>query len=146
MGKPRVSDLSTECSTTRILLVENDENQRLLYREELEGEGYKVILAKNGKEALKCLEDCLCDLIILDILMPEMDGFEVLGKMVSRYKSVPVVLHTAYGYYKNEFISLLADAFVVKSSDFSILKKTIKELLERRKRLRKRSEKDSQTT
>jgi DNA-binding NtrC family response regulator len=130
----------------RILLVENDENQRLLYREELEGEGYKVILAKNGKEALKCLEDCLCDLIILDILMPEMDGFEVLGKMVSRYKSVPVVLHTAYGYYKNEFISLLADAFVVKSSDFSILKKTIKELLERRKRLRKRSEKDSQTT
>jgi DNA-binding NtrC family response regulator len=130
----------------RILLVENDENQRLLYREELEGEGYKVILAKNGKEALKCLEDCLCDLIILDILMPEMDGFEVLGKMVSRYKSVPVVLHTAYGYYKNEFISLLADAFVVKSSDFSILKKTIKELLERRKRLRKRGEKDSQTT
>ena len=87
----------------------------------------------------------MCDLIVLDILMPEMDGFEVLGKMVSRYKTIPIVLHTAYGYYKNEFISWLADAFVVKSSDFSILKKTIKELLERRKPLRKRDEKDSQT-
>lgn len=129
----------------RILLVENDESQRLLCQEELEGEGYQVVSAKNGKEALKCLEDCLCDLIVLDILMPEMDGFEVLGKMVSRYKTIPIVLHTAYGYYKNEFISWLADAFVVKSSDFSILKKTIKELLERRKPLRKRDEKDSQT-
>ena len=117
----------------RILLVENDENQRLLYREELEGEGYEVVSAKNGKEALKCLEDCLCDLIVLDILMPEMDGFEVLGKIVSRYKTIPIVLHTAYGYYKNDFISWLADGFVVKSSDFSILKRTIKELLEKRK-------------
>jgi len=87
----------------------------------------------------------LCDLIVLDVLMPEMDGIEALGKMVSRYKTIPIVLHTAYGCYKNEFVSWLADAFVVKSSDFSILKKTIKELLERRKPSGKRDEKDSQT-
>ncbi len=63
--------------------------------------------------------------------MPEMDGIETLSKIVSRYKKIPVILHTAYAHYKNDFMTWLADAFVVKSSDLSILKKTVKELLEK---------------
>jgi DNA-binding NtrC family response regulator len=61
--------------------------------------------------------------------MPEMDGLEVLAKIVSRYKKMPVILHTAYAHYKNDFMTWLADAFVVKSSDLSVLRKTVKELL-----------------
>jgi two-component SAPR family response regulator len=67
--------------------------------------------------------------VILDIVMPEMDGLEVLAKIISLYKKMPVILHTAYAYYKNDFMTWLADAFVVKSSDLSVLKKTVKELL-----------------
>jgi DNA-binding NtrC family response regulator len=113
----------------RILLVEDEEAQRLLYEQELNEEGYLVIWARNGKEALKHLEESLCDLVVLDIVMPEMDGLEVLAKIVSRYKKMPVILHTAYAHYKNDFMTWLADAFVVKSSDLSVLKKTVKELL-----------------
>jgi CheY-like chemotaxis protein len=117
----------------KILIVEDDESQRFLYQEELQEEGHDVVLAKDGKEALKCLEGTLFDLIILDIRMPEMDGIEALGKITSRYKKIPVILHTAYPEYRNQFIALLADAFVLKSSDLSLLKKTVKELLKRKK-------------
>jgi DNA-binding NtrC family response regulator len=121
----------------KLLIVEDDESQRLLYEEELQEEGYEVVLAKSGKEALKGLEESLFDLIILDIRMPEMDGIEALGKIANRYKETPVILHTAYPEYRNQFIALLADAFILKSSDLSLLKKTVKELLEEKKRERR---------
>jgi len=71
--------------------------------------------------------------------MPEMDGIEVLEQIVSRYKKMPVILHTAYPNYQSDFMTWLADAFVVKSSDLSVLKKTVKELL-----MKKGEKKDSQ--
>jgi CheY-like chemotaxis protein len=114
----------------KILLVEDHEAQRFLYHEELIEEGYEVVVAKNGLEALKCLEESHFDLIVLDICMPEMDGIEALGKIASRYKEIPVILHTVYAEYRNQPIASLADAFVLKSSDPSPLKKTVKELLE----------------
>jgi DNA-binding NtrC family response regulator len=123
------SHASAECSARKILLVENEEGQRQLYEQELKEEGYLVIWARNGKEALKQLEESLCDLVVLDIVMPEMDGIEVLSKIVSRYRKMPIILHTAYAYYKNDFMTWLTDAFVVKSSDLSVLKKIVKELL-----------------
>jgi DNA-binding response OmpR family regulator len=129
MAQSMFSHASEDCSTRRILLVENEESQRLFYEQELNEEGYLVLWARNGKEALQYLEESSCDLVILDIVMPEMDGLEVLTKIVSRYKKMPVILHTAYAHYKNDFMTWLADAFVVKSSDLSVLKKTVKELL-----------------
>lgn len=121
----------------KLLIIEDDEAQRFLYHEELVEEGYEVVLAKNGLEALKCLEETPFDLIVLDIRMPEMDGTEALGKIASRYKETPVILHTAYPEYRNQFIALLADAFILKSSDLSLLKKSVKELLEEKNRERR---------
>jgi CheY-like chemotaxis protein len=123
------SHASSEHSAGKILLVENEKDQQLLYEEELSDEGYLVLCASNGKEALRRLEESPYDLIVLDIVMPEMDGIETLGKIVSRYKKTPVILHTAYPYYYSDFMTWLADAFVAKSSDLSVLKKTVKELL-----------------
>jgi DNA-binding response OmpR family regulator len=129
MPESMFSHASEEYSAGKILLVENEEGQRLLYERELNEEGYLVLWARNGKEALKRLEESIFDLVILDIVMPEMDGIEVLAKIVSRYKKMPIILHTAYTHYQNDFMTWLADAFVVKSSDLSVLKKTVKELL-----------------
>jgi DNA-binding NtrC family response regulator len=118
----------------KLLIAEDDESQRFLYQEELQEEGYEVVLAKNGRDALKCLEGTLFDLIMLDIRMPERNGIEALGKITSRYKKTPVILYTAYPEYRNRSIASLADAFIIKSSDLSPLKKTVKELLEEKKK------------
>lgn len=114
----------------RILVVEDDEPLRSLYKYDLEEEGYEVIIAEDGKTALKSLEQLPCDLIILDIRMPEMDGLEALAKIASRQKKIPVVIHTAYLPRKGEIPSGLADATLTKSADLSVLKRTVRDLLE----------------
>jgi DNA-binding response OmpR family regulator len=80
MAQPMLFHASAKCSARKILLVENEEGQRLLYEQELNEEGYQVLWARNGKEALKHLEELPCDLVVLDIVMPEMEGLEVLVK------------------------------------------------------------------
>jgi CheY-like chemotaxis protein len=116
----------------KILLVEDHEAQRFLYHEELVEEGYEVVAAKNGLEALKYLEELRFDVIVLDIRMPVLDGIKVMEKITRRYKKIPVILHTAYAEDRNQPVALLADAFVLKSSDLSPLKKTVKKLVQER--------------
>jgi CheY-like chemotaxis protein len=113
----------------KILLVEDNESQRLLYRDELAEAGYEVILAANGKEALKRLVEAKPDLIILDIIMPEMDGMEVLGRIIREYRDTPIILNTAYSSYRDDFMSWAVDAFVVKSADSAELKQKVRQIL-----------------
>jgi two-component system response regulator (stage 0 sporulation protein F) len=117
---------------TTILLVEDDKNQRLLYEQELSHDGYKVVTATNGKEAVEKVQEQLPDIVIMDINMPKMDGIEAMGKILSANKKVPVIINTAYSNYKDSFMSWAADAYVVKSSDLSELKDKIKEVLANR--------------
>jgi len=116
--------------SAKILIVEDDESQRFLYSEELREEGYDPILAKNGKEAMKVLRTSKPDLIVLDIVMPVMDGMEALGRIVGQYKNIPIVLYSSYPHYKADFMSWAADAYLTKSSDLTELKRVIKNLLD----------------
>ena len=118
---------------TKILVVEDDKNQRKLYEQELSDEGYQVSTAPGGREALAEIEKNRPDLVLMDISMPGMDGIEALGKILGVDNTIPVILNTAYANYKDNFLSWAADAYVVKSSDLAELKKTIKEVLERRR-------------
>jgi CheY-like chemotaxis protein len=113
----------------KILIVEDNESQRLLYHDELFEAGYEVILAANGREALKQLEREKPDLIILDIVMPVMDGMEALGRIIREYRNVPIILNTAYSSYRDDFMSWGAEAFVVKSADLGELKGKVREIL-----------------
>jgi CheY-like chemotaxis protein len=72
----------------KILVVEDDESQRILYRDELTEAGYEVTLAANGREALNRLQEAKPDLIILDIVMPVMDGLETLGRIIRKYRKL----------------------------------------------------------
>ncbi|MCZ6773898.1 MAG: response regulator [Proteobacteria bacterium] len=81
----------------RILLVDDDRQTRLKLSRNLESEGYTVGVAQGGRQALDMLESASFDLIILDILMPEVDGFTVLSqvKATPALREIPVVVISA---------------------------------------------------
>ena len=112
-----------------ILLVEDDKNQLLLYKQELSLEGYNIITAQDGQEAIKKVKEHTPDLIVMDINMPKMSGIESIGKILSEHKKIPIIINTAYSSYKDDFMSWSADAYIIKSSDLKELKDKIKELL-----------------
>lgn len=112
-----------------ILIVENDKNQLLLYEYELSLEGYNIITAKDGYEALKKVKEHFPDLIMMDIILPRMDGVELMGRILSERKNIPIIINTAYEGYKDNFMMWPADAYIIKSSDLSELKNKVKGLL-----------------
>lgn len=113
----------------KILIVDDDPSIRLLYKEELEDEGYNVLIASSGEEALRLFEDEDPDLVTLDILMPDMDGIQVLRKLKEKKPRLPVIMSTAYD-YRDDFAVWASEDYVVKSSDTTELKEAIKRLLQ----------------
>jgi DNA-binding response OmpR family regulator len=114
---------------SKILVVDDEENIRRLYKAELAADGYEVLTADSGESAVEAIEDHAPHLVVLDIRMSGSDGLDVLGTIKARSRETPVVLNSAFSMYKNDFKSWLADAYVVKSSDLSELKLKIRELL-----------------
>lgn len=112
-----------------ILVVDDEESIRLLYKEELEEDGYRVLLASDGEEALRKVKKESPDLITLDIRMPGMDGIEVLGLIKEMEPNIPVIMSTAYGDYRRDFNVWASDAYIVKTANLDELKETIKRLL-----------------
>ena len=115
-----------------VLVVDDDRNQRLLYHEELVHEGYDVVEAASALEAISRVQDGGVDLVVLDIAMPGMDGVEALTRILDIDNKMPVVLNTAYSSYMDDFMTWAAEAYVVKSSDLSTLKRHIREALKTR--------------
>ncbi|MFQ5707046.1 MAG: response regulator [bacterium] len=115
--------------TDKILLIENEEHLRGLYQIELEEEGYNVLVAGNGHEALTRLHREPVDLVVLDLKLPDGSGLEYLQEVLQLQRDVKVVINTAYPTYKLDFHTWAADAFLVKSSDLNELKRTIAGLL-----------------
>ena len=113
----------------KILVVDDEENIRLLYKEELEEEGFLVELARSGEEALEKLSLFRPDLVTLDIKMPGMGGLEVLKRIREKERDLPIILCSAYGEFKLDFTTWASDAYVVKSADLTELKSTIRKLL-----------------
>ncbi len=114
----------------KVLVVDDEKNILKLYQAELEDEGYTVVTANSGREALEVFEKENPDIVTLDILMPDMDGIQVLRQMKEKRSTVPIIMLTAYDYC-DDFSVWISDAYVVKSSDLGNLKTTIKQLLKR---------------
>jgi diguanylate cyclase (GGDEF)-like protein len=83
----------------KILVADDEPHIRRILQFLLEQEGFSVILAENGKEALACLESNRPDLMLLDVMMPEMDGYAVLQHLRSNFETsrLPVIMLTAKG-------------------------------------------------
>ena len=115
-----------------VMVVECDRYQRLLLTEELEDEGYTVAPVASASEALETLPAARPDLVVLEVRLPEMDGLDLMGRLVEIDSRLPVVIHTATDGFQDNFLSWVADAYVLKQSDLTELKDTIRGLLETR--------------
>jgi len=114
----------------KILVVDDEAHIRQLYKDELEEEGYDVLLAASGDEALKVIESEHIDLVMLDIKMPDINGLEILGKIKEINDKLPVILVSAYDTYKQDFTSWVAEDYIVKSSDLNEIKEKVKKFIE----------------
>ncbi len=113
----------------KILVVDDEANIRELYKEEFTELGYEVTPVNDGLQALAAMDKTKFDLVTLDMRMEEMDGIETLRKMKEKDSTLPVIICTAYEEYKHDFGSWCSDAYVVKSSDLSLLRDTVKKIL-----------------
>ncbi|MGD0886313.1 MAG: response regulator [Thermodesulfovibrionales bacterium] len=115
----------------KVLIVDDDQHIRRLYKEELEEEGYEVVVAATGTEAIELFEKEDPDLVTLDILMPDVDGIKLLRQMKEKKPRIPIIMSTAYD-YRDDFAVWASEAYIVKSAELAELKATIKKLLSKK--------------
>ena len=116
-----------------ILIIEDEPMMRLGLKDNLEFEGYRIDLAVNGKEGYEKAIDGSYDLILLDVMLPELSGFEVCKKLRQNGNSTPVILLTARGEEIDKVLGLEigADDYVTKPFSVRELIARIKALLRR---------------
>lgn len=116
----------------KLLFADDEESIRLLYQEEFQEQGYEVILASDGFEALDKFNRYEPDLLVIDIKMPGMDGIELLQHVREKSREVPVILCTAYGEYKQNLETWASDEYIVKSANLEGLQQKIEQLLQKK--------------
>ncbi len=118
-----------------ILYVEDNSDNRKLVRRVLEVEGYEVIEAINGLQAMECLETRSIDLALMDINMPEMDGYTLTSRIKAnpRFANLPIVAVTANVMRGDRERSLQAgcDGYIQKPIDIDTLAQQIERFLTR---------------
>jgi DNA-binding response OmpR family regulator len=123
----------------KILYVEDEKNIRDTMSDIFELQGFDIDLASNGREALKILNSCKPDIIISDIMMPEMDGFEFIKglKMNKETELIPLIFVTAkiLNTEKLKGLGLGADDYITKPFEFQELLLKIKNILNTRRKL-----------
>jgi len=119
--------------TTRILLVEDELNIRKLIKLNLEAEGYEVIVATNGREALNKFSEAYYDLIILDLMLPLLNGIDVLEAVRIKNSKIPVIITSAKDTSTDRILGLKkgADDYLIKPFELEELILRIQKLLAR---------------
>jgi two-component system response regulator VicR len=120
---------------TKIMVIDDEPDLLEVVKLILESDGYQVVTAGSGQEALNVIEKDMPDLVLLDIIMPRMDGWEVFSRIKSNPKTenIPVIMLTA----KDQRIDKLIGLHVVRVNDYITKPFGRAELLERIKRVLK---------
>jgi len=115
-----------------ILAVDDEDSILKLLRVNLVLDGYEVVTASNGASALELLQERRPDLVILDIMMPDLDGFKVLA-LIRRRSTIPVIMLTARGEKTTlrDALVLGADDYVTKPFSMSVLAARVRAKLRR---------------
>ena len=127
-----------------LLVVDDNPNNRDILKRHIERQGFQVRLASNGRQALEMLAQQLYDLVLLDLMMPELDGFEVLQRMKASptLASIPVIMISALDETSSvvRCVQMGAEDYLAKPFDPVVLNARIQASLEK-KRLRDRERK-----
>lgn len=117
----------------RILVVDDDKNTRLLLRAVLEAENYTVITAENGEDALAVMDREHVDLVVLDIMMPKMDGYEFTKALRSVNNDLPILMVSAKQLPEDKHKGFIVgtDDYMTKPIDEEEMLLRIKALLRR---------------
>ena len=118
----------------KILVIDDQRSIRNTLKDILELEGYEVELAENGKDGIEIFLESKYDLVLSDIKMPEMDGLEVLSKIMEVHSDVPVVMISGHGNIDTAVESIKKGAydFIEKPLDLNRLLITVKNALEKK--------------
>lgn len=134
----------------KLLLIDDDPNLILLVKDYLEFRGYEVITAENGREALETLESSVPDMIICDVMMPEMDGYALVKHVRedSRLNWIPVLFLSAKGQSQDRVKGLNtgADVYMVKPFEPEELVAQVESSLKQAKRLISHSGKNKESS
>lgn len=119
----------------KVLVIEDDNSIATLTRLQLESKGYQVTIARNGSEGLKLAYSLQPDLVILDVMMPDLDGWTVCQRL-REMSDVPIIFVTAVGQERNivRGLQLGADDYIVKPFSTKELSARIEAVLRRRGR------------
>ncbi|HHT9126356.1 MAG TPA: sigma-54-dependent transcriptional regulator [Candidatus Brocadiia bacterium] len=114
-----------------ILIVDDERELRNLFKKTLTEEGYNVLVAENGKEAIDVVKKDAPDLVLLDIIMPVMGGIDALRRLKAIRHGLPVVILTGYGTIESARTAMMLDAddYITKPFHLDYLKKVIKDAL-----------------
>ena len=121
----------------RLLIVDDERDIRRLYSLVLSEEGYEVDTAASALEAEQKLKGNNYDLVLLDIMLKNENGLDLLKNILRDRHDLPVVLCSAFSCYKHDFTSWLAHGYVVKSSDSQELVDEVARVLEKNNRYRR---------
>jgi two-component system cell cycle response regulator DivK len=125
--------MASEVKKSTILYVEDNPDNRSLIRRVLEAEGYAVVEAINAKQALEKLESAAIDLVLMDINMPEMDGYTLTAKIkaIGKFSKIPIVAVTANVMRGDREKSLGAgcDGYIQKPIDIDTLSQQIERFI-----------------
>jgi len=126
------SDISFFVGTETLLIVDDEKALRLLMRDILSQKGYRVLLAENGKEALTILEKETVDGVISDVIMPEMDGYQVANEIMMLYPDVKIQLVSGFndGRHREHISENLRKKLLYKPVNSKDLLKRIRELFD----------------
>ena len=119
----------------QILVVDDDKNARMLLKAVLEGENYSVITAENGEDALACMDANHVDLVVLDIMMPKMDGYAFTKALRENDNNLPILMVSARQLPSDKKLGFMAgtDDYMTKPIDEEEMLWRIKALLWRAK-------------
>ncbi len=118
---------------TKILFADNDPHIRFLFQEELREEGYEVVVAGSARETIEMMETANPDLVVLELLLPDMSGMETLRIIKGTRREIPVVFYSTYTLPAST-ATLEADGLVLKTHDTKDLKETVRCVMKKRHR------------
>jgi DNA-binding response OmpR family regulator len=113
----------------KLLLVEDEPAHFALYKRFLAEDGHEIVGARCGEEAITMAKRFSPSVVVLDLVLPDMDGTEAIARLINECGGPKIVINTGYERFKYNFKCWGADAFVVKSSDPSELRAKVKQVL-----------------